>query len=126
MCRFLNEESSAQASLNCSRRFFLVNMSSWQLIVGACLGAAATYLLLNGREKHAESSDLQVHEDLTGLIGNTPMIKIQSLSKATGCTILGKAEFLSIGGSSKDRVALSIVKEAERSGSIKPHTGCVL
>jgi len=55
-----------------------------------------------------------------GCIGNTPMLEIQSLSKATGCRILGKAEFLNPGGSSKDRVALRMVQEAEEAGELKP------
>ncbi|KAH7429106.1 hypothetical protein KP509_09G031400 [Ceratopteris richardii] len=46
-------------------------------------------------------------------IGNTPLIKIHSLSEATGCQILGKAEFLNPGGSVKDRVALQIIEEAQ-------------
>lgn len=45
-------------------------------------------------------------------IGNTPLIRIASLSAATGCEVLGKAEFLNPGGSVKDRVALQIVQEA--------------
>ena len=46
-------------------------------------------------------------------IGNTPMIKLQRASELTGCTILGKAEFLNPGGSVKDRAALYIVRDAE-------------
>lgn len=56
------------------------------------------------------------------LIGNTPLVRIESLSEATGCDILGKAEFLSIGGSSKDRVALSIIRQAEALGQLHAHT----
>ncbi|CAO3594011.1 unnamed protein product [Absidia cylindrospora] len=50
-------------------------------------------------------------------------MKIRSLSEATGCTILGKAEFLNPGGSSKDRVALNIIRSAEEEGILKPHHG---
>ena len=53
-------------------------------------------------------------------IGNTPLIKLQRVSEETGCTILGKAEFLNPGQSVKDRAALGIVRDAERSGSLKP------
>ena len=53
------------------------------------------------------------------LIGNTPLITLRSLSESTGCTVLGKAEFLNPGGSSKDRVALAIVREAEASGALR-------
>jgi cysteine synthase A len=52
-------------------------------------------------------------------VGNTPLIQIESLSKATGCTILGKAEFLNPGGSVKDRAALFMVLDAEKSGTLK-------
>ncbi|KAG6967597.1 hypothetical protein JG687_00004190 [Phytophthora cactorum] len=54
-----------------------------------------------------------------GLVGNTPLIELTSLSKATGCKILAKAEFLNPGGSSKDRVAKGIVEDAERRGLLK-------
>jgi len=52
-------------------------------------------------------------------VGNTPLIEIESLSAATGCTILGKAEFLNPGGSVKDRAALYMVLEAEKAGLLK-------
>lgn len=51
-------------------------------------------------------------------IGNTPLIRINSLSDATGCEILGKAEFLNPGGSVKDRVAVKIIEEALDSGAL--------
>ena len=54
------------------------------------------------------------------LIGNTPLIKLQQVSELTGCTILGKAEFLNPGGSVKDRTALGIIRAAERDGSLRP------
>ncbi|CAN7505755.1 cysteine synthase A [Pararhizobium sp. LjRoot255] len=53
-------------------------------------------------------------------IGNTPLIRLKGASEATGCTILGKAEFLNPGQSVKDRAALSIIRQAERSGQLKP------
>ncbi|GHJ84045.1 hypothetical protein NliqN6_0447 [Naganishia liquefaciens] len=59
-----------------------------------------------------------------GLIGNTPLIRIKSLSDALGVEILGKAEFLNPGGSVKDRVALKIIEDAEEAGLLVPHTGC--
>lgn len=59
-----------------------------------------------------------------GLIGNTPLIKLKSLSEATGCEILAKAEFLNgAGNSPKDRVALSMINHAEEEGLIKPDRG---
>jgi cysteine synthase A len=53
-------------------------------------------------------------------IGNTPLIRLKGASEATGCTILGKAEFLNPGQSVKDRAALSIIRQAEKSGQLKP------
>src|SRR5258706_13076447 len=53
-------------------------------------------------------------------IGNTPLIELKAASQATGCRILGKAEFLNPGGSVKDRAALYIVKDAEERGLIQP------
>ncbi|CAO2833666.1 unnamed protein product [Amaranthus hypochondriacus] len=53
-------------------------------------------------------------------IGNTPLIRINSLSDATGCEILGKAEFLNPGGSVKDRIAVKIIQEAFSSGQLAP------
>ena len=53
-------------------------------------------------------------------IGNTPLIKLKGVSERTGCTILGKAEFLNPGQSVKDRAALGIVRDAERAGTLKP------
>lgn len=54
------------------------------------------------------------------IIGQTPLIKLKSLSKATGCEIYGKAEFLNPGGSVKDRAALGIIIAAEKEGLLKP------
>ena len=53
-------------------------------------------------------------------IGNTPLIRLRRLSEATGCQILGKAEFMNPGGSVKDRAALGIVQQAESSGALLP------
>ncbi|MEQ1803683.1 MAG: cysteine synthase A [Gammaproteobacteria bacterium] len=53
-------------------------------------------------------------------IGNTPLIRLKKLSDATGCEILGKAEFMNPGGSVKDRAALGIVRDAERRGQLRP------
>ena len=52
-------------------------------------------------------------------IGNTPLIKLKRASELTGCTILGKAEFLNPGGSVKDRAALFIVRDAEAKGLLR-------
>ncbi len=57
---------------------------------------------------------------LAEAIGNTPLIKLRRASDATGCTILGKAEFMNPGGSVKDRAGLAIILDAERRGVLKP------
>jgi len=53
-------------------------------------------------------------------IGNTPLIKLRHASEATGCTILGKAEFMNPGGSVKDRAGLAIIQDAVKKGLLKP------
>ncbi len=53
-------------------------------------------------------------------IGNTPLIRLRRASAETGCTILGKAEFMNPGGSVKDRAALAIVRDAETRGALRP------
>ena len=59
-------------------------------------------------------------EDLAHAIGRTPLIKLRRASDATGCTILGKAEFMNPGGSVKDRAGLFIITDAERRGALRP------
>lgn len=54
------------------------------------------------------------------LIGGTPLVRLHAASEATGCEILGKAEFLNPGQSVKDRAALGIIRDAEASGALKP------
>jgi cysteine synthase A len=58
--------------------------------------------------------------DLAGAIGNTPLIRLRGASAATGCTILGKAEFMNPGGSVKDRAGLAIILDAEARGTLRP------
>ena len=58
--------------------------------------------------------------DVTQLIGNTPLLHLKRVSEQTGCTILGKAEFLNPGGSVKDRTALGIIRAAEAAGELQP------
>lgn len=63
---------------------------------------------------------MNIREGFDGSVGNTPLIKLRSISEETGCTILGKAEFMNPGGSVKDRAALFIIDDAEKSGKLKP------
>jgi len=60
-----------------------------------------------------------IADGLIGAIGNTPLIKLHRASAATGCEILGKAEFMNPGGSVKDRAALGIITAAEADGRLK-------
>ncbi|MDI7865072.1 cysteine synthase A [Rhizobiaceae bacterium n13] len=63
---------------------------------------------------------MTVYNSVLDAIGNTPLIRLKGASEATGCNILGKAEFLNPGQSVKDRAALFIIRDAERKGLLKP------
>src|SRR5580765_8455322 len=63
---------------------------------------------------------MTIHQDVVAAIGNTPLIKLKHASEATGCTILGKAEFMNPGQSVKDRAALYIIQDAVKRGQLKP------
>jgi len=63
---------------------------------------------------------MDIKDGFVSAIGRTPLIRLKSFSKETGCEILGKAEFLNPGGSVKDRAALYIIEDAERKGILKP------
>ena len=62
----------------------------------------------------------EIRNGLIEAIGNTPLIHLKAASEATGCTILGKAEFQNPGGSVKDRAALAIIEDAEAKGLLRP------
>lgn len=61
-----------------------------------------------------------IHSGIVEAIGNTPLITLRKASELTGCTILGKAEFMNPGQSVKDRAALFIIQDAERRGLLRP------
>jgi cysteine synthase A len=63
---------------------------------------------------------MQIHDGIVAAIGNTPLIKLERASAATGCTILGKAEFMNPGQSVKDRAALFIIQDAVKKGELRP------
>jgi cysteine synthase len=63
---------------------------------------------------------MQIRDGIAEAIGNTPLIKLKHASHATGCTILGKAEFMNPGQSVKDRAALFIIEDAVKSGRLRP------
>jgi cysteine synthase A len=61
-----------------------------------------------------------LHKEITELIGNTPLVRLNRLSKPGTATIYGKVEFFNPGGSVKDRICLNMINEAERQGKLKP------
>jgi cysteine synthase A len=63
---------------------------------------------------------MQIRDGIVEAIGHTPLIKLRGASEATGCTILGKAEFMNPGGSVKDRAGRQMILEAEKRGDLKP------
>src|SRR5262249_59320345 len=63
---------------------------------------------------------MQISDGIVEAIGNTPLIMLKRASEATGCTILGKAEFMNPGQSVKDRAARQMILEAEKRGELKP------
>ncbi|CAZ84595.1 unnamed protein product [Tuber melanosporum] len=103
------------------------------LLGGIAIGAGAVLVAdwLSDRPsetpRERKSPPAKATEDIrNGLeecIGNTPLIRIKCLSEATGCEILGKAEFLEPGGSVKDRVAMKLIETAEAEGLLTPHSG---
>src|ERR1700723_3929524 len=63
---------------------------------------------------------MTINKDVVEAIGNTPLVKLARASEVTGCTILGKAEFMNPGQSVKDRAALFIIEDAVKKGALKP------
>ncbi|VFQ97922.1 unnamed protein product [Cuscuta campestris] len=100
-----------------------VRNNAGPIVAGLSIAAAVSYFICKHTEKKSsrsrESTSPKTHKNgIVAAIGNTPLIRIKSLSDATGCEILGKAEFLNPGGSVKDRVAVKIIEEALESGSL--------
>jgi len=62
---------------------------------------------------------MEIRDGFTDAVGNTPLIRLGTLCRETGCEILGKAEFLNPGGSVKDRAALYIIRDAEQRGALR-------
>jgi len=63
---------------------------------------------------------MAIYSDLAATVGHTPLIKLRKVSEMTGCTILGKAEFMNPGQSVKDRAALYIIRDAVARGELRP------
>lgn len=87
-------------------------------VVGLNARMAASKFPTNGTREVKAGMD--VRDGIVEAIGNTPLIKLERASKATGCTILGKAEFLNPGASVKDRPARQMILEAEARGDLRP------
>ncbi len=95
------------------------------------VGTAVTaYSILKIKHNHSllslPNNPPTTKQNIAGLVGNTPMVKIESLSRITGCEIYAKLELTNPGGSAKDRVALAIIRDFEDKGVIKPGRGDVL
>ncbi len=63
---------------------------------------------------------MQIHESVLGVIGNTPLVRLNQVTRGLRATVLAKLEFLNPGGSVKDRIGLAMIEEAEREGKLKP------
>src|SRR5690606_3262746 len=67
-----------------------------------------------------KAQPMDIRPSIVDAIGNTPLVKLKRASAETGCTILGKAEFLNPGQSVKDRAALFIIQDAIARGDLRP------
>ena len=63
---------------------------------------------------------MRIAEHIVELIGNTPLVKLTSVTPAGSATVAAKIEYLNPGGSAKDRIAVKMVDAAEASGALKP------
>ncbi|XP_076897582.1 cysteine synthase 2-like [Bidens hawaiensis] len=92
------------------------------IIASISVSLCSLYIITSSRRRSTKVKTLTGNKrksnGVVGAIGNTPLIRINSLSDATGCEILAKAEFLNPGGSVKDRVAVKIIEEALESGQL--------
>lgn len=68
------------------------------------------------------TQQIRIAEDVSELIGNTPLIRLRRISRETGADVVAKLEYYNPGGSVKDRIGLSMIEAAEREGQIKPDT----
>ncbi|KAG8878656.1 hypothetical protein FRB97_002339 [Tulasnella sp. 331] len=108
------------------------------ILIGASVTLSSTSIALYYRtrqkgpdylERDSAPIDIvrnEIVQGVTGLVGNTPLMRVNSLSDALGVEILGKAEWLNPGGSLKDRVALQIIEDAEQQGLLHPHSGSTI
>ncbi len=90
----------------------------WRGLIGWA-GVASVTPPYPGRLRPLRGWFMDIRDGFIETIGHTPMIKLRKASALTGCTVLGKAEFLNPGGSVKDRAALAIVQHAEKTGALR-------
>ncbi|CDK27984.1 unnamed protein product [Kuraishia capsulata CBS 1993] len=83
-------------------------------------------LYLYSKRPQVEDGPPRKKKNIAQLIGNTPLVKVQSLSRLTGCEIYAKLELANPGGSAKDRVALAIIEDFEARGLLRPGRGDVV
>src|ERR1044072_2485142 len=73
-----------------------------------------------GWQNFATGCVRRYYENVVELIGNTPLVRLRSVTEGIGATVLAKIEYLNPGGSVKDRIAVRMVEAAERDGLLKP------
>ncbi|MBC8099770.1 MAG: cystathionine beta-synthase [Armatimonadetes bacterium] len=66
------------------------------------------------------STEPQIHDNILGAMGNTPLIRLNRLARGLRCQVVAKVEYFNPGGSVKDRIGLAIIEDAERTGKLKP------
>ncbi|OLL24424.1 Cysteine synthase 2 [Neolecta irregularis DAH-3] len=103
----------------------LNNPDHKNILIGLTIGISVTLTLQSFFSrlfptKSSNEPNYKIANGLADLVGNTPLLEIPSLSRLTKRRILAKAEFLSPGGSPKDRVALNIIRHFEAIGALKP------
>jgi cysteine synthase A len=98
----------------------------FQNVICAAIDCAPELFISACTDQHAADFNRKDHEPMTikpdvlAAIGDTPLIKLRRASELTGCSILGKAEFMNPGQSVKDRAALAIIKDAIGRGALRP------
>ena len=88
------------------------------VVTGILVAAVTRYVFTAWKRKKTRERLAQLESGFPALVGHTKLIRLESLSAATGCTILAKAEFMNPGGSSKDRIAKGIVLHAKGTGQL--------
>lgn len=101
-------------------------MSARSVLYALALIVGSSYVTYTIVSSYPENNTPKKKKNVADLIGNTPMVRIASLSEHTGCEIYAKLEMANPGGSAKDRVALSVIRHFERIGELVPGRGDVL